>query len=54
MHDTYLSDGKLAILSFFGLGLSLTVVNQILQCAVLLVSLVAGVLAIVRHFKNKN
>jgi hypothetical protein len=54
INDSFeMNEARLTILSFFGLGLSLTTVNQVMQLLVLSVSLFAGILAILKHFKEK-
>jgi len=45
-------ESKLALISVLGWGLSLTTINQWLQLCVLLVSLIAGILAIIKHFRK--
>lgn len=49
-----MTETKLALISIFGFGVSLATVNQILQTCVLIVSLIAGILAIIKHFKTKK
>ena len=48
-----MTEEKLAFISLSTFGLSLANVNQILQCGVLIVGLISGILAIRKHFKNK-